>query len=578
MKQLWLLLFILPVILWTSCETETLPSESPQSLAENILSRSNGIESLPEGSKILLNARGGVTIEEKIFTYTKGSWSNDNEYQWENANETTYITALHPHDINDPYEENALKDILIAQDTLSQGETDITLTFKHLFASFTLNVEESLIDDIAEIKLTSPKFIERVSFSTGEITLSDNPNTTTLEGNGNNSYEFIIPPMEASLSLSITLNSGTSKQYTLKNHIFKSGFKYECTLKNGEEIPGISNPEEFIAFSQLINKQSYKGYSLNDFGEKQKDGTMLYRLLADIDFSGINISKLLPIGYYNGPSVIFSDIFDGQGFTIYNLTLPDKSINNKVDKNYSGLFGHIGPNGIVKNLHIVKANTVKSTTCTYIGGIAAKNEGIIQNCSVENSKLHYSNSSSTETGIRIGGICASMSNGYIINCHTTCDTIMSSNSGAVGGIIGDSYGNILNSYTYNNIFSVPDGAYAGGIIGSVSITNVLNLANCYVMHTKTMSRWGAIIELLQKNTITLDNLFYNGGNLIYDNKPSTTLDLYKYQYNQFCYEEKHISIYLNEWITTKGITQYPNFDFNNWIRSEVTPFPALFNP
>ena len=129
MKQLWLLFLILPVILWTSCETETLPSESPQSLAENILSRSNGIESLPERSKILLNARGGVAIEDKIFTYTKGSWSNDNEYQWENANETTYITALHPHDISNLYKEDALKDILIAQDTLSQGETDAIIKF-----------------------------------------------------------------------------------------------------------------------------------------------------------------------------------------------------------------------------------------------------------------------------------------------------------------------------------------------------------------------------------------------------------------------------------------------------------------
>ena len=220
MKQLWLLLLILSVILWTSCETETLPSESPQSLAENILSRSNGIESLAEGSKILLNARGGVTIEDKIFTYTNGSWSNDNGYQWEKTNETTHIMALHPHDINNLYKENALKDILIAQDTLRPGETDITLTFKHLFASFTLNVEESLMNEIAEITLTSPKSIESISSSTGEITLSSTPTTTTLSGNGNNSYEFIIPPMETSLSLGITLKGGTSKTYTLKNQLF----------------------------------------------------------------------------------------------------------------------------------------------------------------------------------------------------------------------------------------------------------------------------------------------------------------------------------------------------------------------
>ena len=561
MKQLWLLFLILPVILWPSCETETLPSETPKSLAGNILSRSNSIESLPEESKILLNARGGMTIEDKIFTYNGSSWSNDNGYQWENANETTYITALHPHDISNLYEEDTLKDILISQDTLRQGETDITLTFKHLFASFTLNVEESLIDDIAEIKLTSPKLIERVSFSTGEITLSDNPNTTTLEGNGNNSYEFIIPPMEASLSLGITLNSGTSKQYTLKNHIFKSGFKYECTLKNGEEIPGIRTAEDFINFSRIINGK--KTGDLLKYGEKQADGRMLYRLLADIDFKNVNSENLLPIGYMYSPSRIFTDTFDGLGHTISNLTIPDKSINNSVQKNYSGIFGQIGVNGTIKNLKITKASTVKEPTCNRIGILAAYNEGTIENCSVDNSTIYciedyYS-----------GFICASqLTSGIIINSYTAQNTMIGSSSAKrKGGLVGECYGKILNSYAYNNTFTkLTSTGTAGGLVG-LSSTNPLTITNCYIYHANSTSNFGILIgSASDKASIT--NNYYN--KLL----PSNTTDTTNFKYDgNFQINEKHISFYLNSWIN-ENQANYPQITFKQWEISQ-NGYPIL---
>lgn len=576
MKQLWLLLLILPIILWTSCETESLPSETPQSLPGNILSRSNGIESLPEGSKILLNALGGVIIEDEIFTYNNGSWSNSNGYQWENTSETTYITALHPHDISSLYEEGALKDILIAQDTLSQGETDITLNFKHLFASFTLNVEESLIDEIAEIKLTSPKTIESISSITGEITLSNTSTTTILSGNNSSSYEFIIPPMEASLSLAITLQNGTDQTYTLNNHLFECGFKYECTLRDGTTIPGIRNAVDLIDFSLIINGK--KTGNLTKYGEKQADGRMLYRLLANIDFENVDSKNLLPIGFNNSPNIAFNDIFDGLGYTISNLTIPDKSINTDVYKDCSGIFGYIGESGIVRNLHIKGAKTTGTTTCTYIGGIAGKNTGLILNCSVQDSNLEYSNSNS-ETSIRIGGICASMSNGYIINCHTTNNVLKTNKTGAVGGVIGDSCGEILNCYTYGNTFSVPNGAYAGGIIGTVSTSQKLVLANSYVLHFKAPKYWGAIIGLLQQNKLICDNLFYNGGNLIANNLSTSTPNINLYQ--QFSLEENgeliHISKYLNNWINTVDKTKYP-FDFRTWEKSTIDPFPAIFTP
>lgn len=572
MKKFILLTQILLLSLLMACEsdTPTLPSES-KALAGNISTRSNTTETLGEGSRILLNARGGLTIENELFTYNNGAWSNENGHKWGSAEETTHITALYPHDATSPYNGDALKDFLISQATLTPGETNVSLIFKHLFASFTLNVDETLVDMISTIQLTTPQKIASISPTTGEITLTENTNTTTLTGNGSGSYTFIIPPMEASIELGITLTNGKSQTYTLQRHCFESGLVYECRLRDWNTVPGIRSAEDLIEFSQIYNKK--KTGDLLKFGEMQADGRMLYRLLSDIDFNGKNI---LPIGYYNGPSVIFSDIFDGQGHTISNFMIPDKSINNNVYKNYAGLFGYIGPRGVVKNLHILNAKTTETTLCTYIGGIAAKNEGIINNCSVQDSNLQYSNSTN-ETGIRIGGICASMSNGKIINSHSTDNILSTSQSGAIGGIIGDSSGDIINCYTYGNSFTVPTNGYAGGIIGTVSTTNNINIANCYVMHTKTMLRWGAIIGLLQKNTITLDNVFYNGGDLINENKPLITPYVYKFQYSQFSFEEKHISVYLNEWIKiTEKESKDSDFTFNYWIKSETPPYPALF--
>jgi len=306
MKQIQLFLYILSVILLAGCSSEDLPSVH-KTLAGNILSRSNDKETLPEGSQILLNAYGGLSIVDKTFTYNNGTWTNDNGHGWKEAEETTYITALYPHDISNLYNEGALKDVLIAQDTLTQGEKDVTLTFRHLFASFTLNVDETLVDKIKSIQLTSPQRVESISPVTGDITLSDIATPTILQGNGSNSYTFIIPPMEESITLNITLDNEISQSYKLQRHSFKSGFVYECGLRDWNTVPGIRSVGDLIEFSKIINKK--KEGDLSKYGEIQADGRMLYRLLADIDLKEANI---LPIGYYNGPSVIFSDIFDGQ--------------------------------------------------------------------------------------------------------------------------------------------------------------------------------------------------------------------------------------------------------------------------
>ena len=556
MKKFILLTQILLLSLLMACEsdTPTLPSES-KALAGNISTRSNTTETLGEGSRILLNARGGLTIENELFTYNNGAWSNENGHKWGSAEETTHITALYPHDATSPYNGDALKDILISQATLPPGETNVSLIFKHLFASFTLNVDETLVDMISTIQLTTPQKIASIAPTTGEITLTESTNTTTLTGNGSGSYTFIIPPMQASIELGITLTNGKSQTYTLQRHYFESGLVYECRLRDWNMVPGIRSANDFINFSRMINGK--KNGDLFKYGEMQADGRMLYRLLADIDFKNVDSENLLPIGYMYSPSRIFTDIFDGLGHTISNLTIPDKSINNNVQKNYSGIFGQIGVNGIVKNLKITKASTVKEPTCNRIGILAAYNEGTIENCSVDNSTINCIED------YHAGFICASqLTTGIIINSYTAQNTMIGSSSAKrKGGFVGECYGKILNSYAYNNTFTkLTSTGTAGGLVG-LSSTNPLTITNCYVYHANSTSNFGIIIGSSSDKT-NITNNYYN--KLL----PSGTTDTDNLKFDgNFKINGIHISFKLNSWIH-ENQSMHPQIPFKQWEMSQ----------
>lgn len=102
--------------------------------------------------------------------------------------------------------------------------------------------------------------------------------------------------------------------------------------------------EDLIAFSLLINNKEYNGKSLSDFGIT-KDGVTTYRLLNDIELTDEDCKRMKPIGM-DGKTLEYKDIFDGQGFSICNLTLPNTSSGK------SGLFGHTSENAMIKNLCI----------------------------------------------------------------------------------------------------------------------------------------------------------------------------------------------------------------------------------
>ena len=157
---------------------------------------------------------------------------------------------------------------------------------------------------------------------------------------------------------------------------------------NAEGIYEISTAEQLAGLAKLVNGG-------NNFSGKT------IKLTADID---LNNQAWTPIG--NGDnSFAFSGTFDGDGYTISGLNVPDT--------NAPGLFGYIF--GTVQNLIVKGSVTVGENAddgCGEGGGVVCDNNGTVQNCGFYgsvNDKTGYL----AEDGA-VGGVSSGF--GKVLNC------------------------------------------------------------------------------------------------------------------------------------------------------------------
>ena len=121
-----------------------------------------------------------------------------------------------------------------------------------------------------------------------------------------------------------------------------------------------------------------------------------YKLVADVNLAGITWTTTVI------PS--FDGTFDGNGFTISNLTIHGGE--------YLGLFGVLEKRAVVKNLGIKDANIVGGSTASDLGILAVENRGLITNCRI--------------TGIVSGGQYEEHLGGIVrhnVGTMTDCDPI-----------------------------------------------------------------------------------------------------------------------------------------------------------
>lgn len=154
----------------------------------------------------------------------------------------------------------------------------------------------------------------------------------------------------------------------------------------------ISTGKELVYLAQLVNDgTNFSGKTI--------------KLTADID---LNNQAWTPIGNENGvdAELAFSGTFNGDGYTVSGLNVPDTY--------FPGLFGQISTSAVVQNL-IVKGSVTggdeASGTWAEAAGVAAYNDGCIQNCG-----FYGTVTGSSDGSVSVYGLTGGMGVGTVKNC------------------------------------------------------------------------------------------------------------------------------------------------------------------
>ena len=236
----------------------------------------------------------------------------------------------------------------------------------------------------------------------------------------------------------------------------------------------------------------------------------------DIDMSGYNF---FPIGTAENP---FTGAFDGNGFTISNLTI-NKTFGAGNGYDYVGMFGkssafivdlvlenvtinvtttadnllYIGAlsglhTGDINNVHVYNSTiTVDGLISGAIGGLSGQHHGDIIGSSADTDiTTTESTSESTSYVLYVGGLVGIKAYEDIRNSFATGDIMITSDTVRTvfaGGLVGQIYGGeayspnyIMNSYATGNVSSETDYyGRTGGLVGVVFWTSTSYIQNSY---------------------------------------------------------------------------------------------------
>ncbi len=191
-----------------------------------------------------------------------------------------------------------------------------------------------------------------------------------------------------------------------------------------------------------------------------------YALTNDIDLSGYAFT---PIG---NPASPFAGTFDGQNFKISGLKVEAQGTEG--GEYCLGLFGAVSSGAQIKSLGLnggdISFTSDEKIASLHVGGIAGVNGGRIENV------YSYVNINITVNGYTAKAAAGGIAGRNEANCDIAGslfagEIAVSGALDAVGGISGDNYGRIQNTYNAGEI-SVEDpsgSTFAGGIAGITRI-------------------------------------------------------------------------------------------------------------
>jgi hypothetical protein len=177
-------------------------------------------------------------------------------------------------------------------------------------------------------------------------------------------------------------------------------------------------------------------------------------LTADIDLAGETFTQAVIAPYTDEEGIQFTGSFDGNGHTIFNLTITAS------EEYVISLFGIVGTGGQVKNLGVENVNIAGWAS---VGGLVGANDnGIITAC--------YATGTVTGSG-SAGGLVGENS-GTLTGCYATSSV---SGGGHLGGLVAFSTGSLTLCHATGSVNGT--GNFVGGLIGRQDVGGTLNV--CY---------------------------------------------------------------------------------------------------
>lgn len=528
-------------------------------------------DKMENGDKILMYATGGLTADAEELTYANGIWQQASPLTWNEQAKDAEVLAYYPAENikdNNLYQENgALIDVLYNSQTVAY-KNNITLSFEHLFSKLNFTIDKSLNNKIEYVEFTPSATVNHIDLHTATYVCSEqSKKTIRIARQDSRNYSLIIPADE-NLSVNITLVTANGcKTATVAARAYKRGTLYQCNIKEEKNGAGIYTSDDFIAFTNLINQNTYEGRSLDEFREDNGDGTYTYYLKNDIVLTDEDNAQIL-LG--KNERIVFNDVLDGMNHTISNLKImPGTS------KPYR-LALLMNNEGTVKN---VKLNNAQGTFSqkSYLALLVAYNKGLIDNCHVKNSTITVDNEDSNQNT----GAIAALNNGIIINCSCEGVSIKSKkkNTYLSAGMIVCNHnsvkGKVMNCYAYN--CNVTNAALAGGIC--VRMLDGSTVENCYTRkitfnNIKTSSR-GELVASFSDSFVK--NCFYEYGKRAIGEQATPKSNL---AYSATITDPaqaiptSEVAARLNKWISTTGISSFSEYKFTEWTQGEE--IPAIF--
>lgn len=528
-------------------------------------------EKMENGDKILLYAKGGLTADAEELTYANGIWQQASPLTWDEQAKDAEVLAYYPAENikdNNLYQDNgALIDVLYNSQTVAY-KNNITLSFGHLFSKLNFIIDKNLNNKIEYVEFTPSATVNHIDLHTATYVCSEQSNRTIRIARQNSRNYSLIIPADENLSVGITLVTANGcKTATVAARTYNRGTLYQCNIKEEKNGAGIYTADDFIAFTNLINQNTYEGRSLDEFREDNGDGTYTYYLKNDIVLTDEDNAQI-QLG--RNENIVFNDVLDGMNHTITNLKImPGTS------KSYR-LALLMNNEGTVKNVRLNNAQGT-FTQKSYLALLVAYNKGLIDNCHVKNSTITVDNEASDQNT----GAIAALNIGVIINCSCEGVSIKSKkkNTHLSAGMIVSNHnsvkGKVMNCYAYN--CNVTNAALAGGIC--VRMLKGSTVENCYTRkitfnNIKTSSR-GELVASFSNSFVK--NCFYEYGkraigeqatpksNLAYS---ATITDPTK------AIPTSEVATRLNKWISTTGISSFSEYKFTEWTQGE--DIPAIF--